>query len=84
MGLDTVELVMKIEKEFSIDVPDPRWERVTTVQDMYDVVWEYAGSKLVDKDAMINKINLILVDHVGCEPDEISPEKSLTSDLGLD
>ena len=84
MGLDIVDLVMKIEKAFSIEVPDQRWEQVVTVQDMYDVVWEYAGRKLTDKDAMIAKINLILIDHIGCEPGEITPEKSLTSELGLD
>ena len=84
MGLDTVDLVMKIEKEFSFEVPDQRWEQVVTVQDMYDVVWEFAGSKLIDKDSMVAKINLILIDHIGCEPGEIAPEKSLTSDLGLD
>jgi len=84
MGLDTVDLVLKVEKEFSIEIPDQRWEQVLTVQDMYDVVWEFAGNRLYDKDAMIEKINLILVDHIGCKPDEIAPEKSLTSDLGLD
>jgi len=84
MGLDTVDLAMRIEREFSIDVPDQKWELVSTVQDMYDIVWEFAGSRLVSKAAMIEKINNILVDQIGCEPDEISPEKSLTSDLGLD
>ena len=84
MGLNMVDLVMKIEKEFSIEVPDQRWEQIITVQDIYDVVWEYAGSKLFDKEAMIAKINLILIDHIGCGPGEIAPEKSLTSDLGLD
>ncbi|HTE09457.1 MAG TPA: hypothetical protein VK645_00780 [Chitinophagaceae bacterium] len=84
MGLDIVDLVMKIEKAFSIEVPDQRWEQVITVQDVYDVVWEYAGSKLVDKDGMIARINLILIDHIGCGPGEITPEKNLTGDLGLD
>ena len=84
MGLNTVDLVMKVEKEFNIEVPDQRWEQVVTVQDMYDVVWEFAGSRLIDKDEMIAKINSILIDHIGCEPNEIAPEKSLTSDLGLD
>jgi acyl carrier protein len=38
MGLDTVELVMRIEEEFSIDLPDAELENVRTVGDLYQVV----------------------------------------------
>jgi acyl carrier protein len=38
MGLDSVELVMRIEEEFSIDLPDDEISGVRTVGDLYEVV----------------------------------------------
>jgi hypothetical protein len=38
MGLDTVELVMRIEEEFSIDLPDWELSSVRTVGDLYALV----------------------------------------------
>ena len=37
-SLDKVELVMAIEEEFGIEVPDEEAEKVTTVGDMMDLV----------------------------------------------
>jgi hypothetical protein len=77
MGPGIIDLVTKIEKEFNFNAPVQRWERVVTVQDVYDTVWEYAGERLIDKQTMIEKINNILVYQIDCEPNEISPEKAL-------
>jgi acyl carrier protein len=41
--LDSVELVMHLEREFEIDIPDAVWERVVSVSDVYQAV-EYALS----------------------------------------
>jgi hypothetical protein len=38
MGLDSVELVMRIEEEFSIDLPDAELESTRTVGDLYELV----------------------------------------------
>ena len=38
MGLDTVELVMRIEEEFSIELPDAELESVRTVDDLYKLI----------------------------------------------
>ena len=37
-SLDIVELVMAIEKEFSIEIPDEDAEKITTVQDAIDYI----------------------------------------------
>ena len=39
--LDTVELVMALEDEFGLDIPDEEAEKIKTVQDAID----YIGSK---------------------------------------
>ncbi|MCK5618032.1 MAG: acyl carrier protein [Candidatus Krumholzibacteria bacterium] len=41
-SLDTVELVMALEDEFGLDIPDEDAEKIKTVQDAID----YIGSKI--------------------------------------
>ena len=42
-SLDVVELVMAIEEEFDIDIPDEEIEKVQTVQQAIDYIVEAAG-----------------------------------------
>ena len=37
-SLDTVELVMALEEEFDIDIPDEAAERITTVESAVDFI----------------------------------------------
>jgi len=43
-SLDRVELVMNVEQAFGIEVPDEEAEKITTVQDMHNLI--RARSKL--------------------------------------
>ena len=40
-SLDTVELVMALEEEFDIEIPDEEAEKITTVQSAIDYVQNY-------------------------------------------
>ena len=44
-SLDTVELVMALEEEFSIEIPDEDAEKMTTVGDAMKYVQEKSASK---------------------------------------
>ena len=37
-SLDTVELVMALEEEFELEIPDERAEKITTVQEAVDYI----------------------------------------------
>ena len=39
-SLDTVELVMALEEEFEVDIPDEAAEKITTVQSAVDFISE--------------------------------------------
>jgi acyl carrier protein len=44
-SLDTVELVMALEEEFGIEIPDEEAEKLATVGDALRYIEEKAGSK---------------------------------------
>ena len=37
-SLDTVELIMELEKEFGLSIPDDQAEKIATVQDAIDYI----------------------------------------------
>jgi len=44
-SLDTVELVMALEEEFGIEIPDEDAEKITNVSDVVKYVEQKAGNK---------------------------------------
>jgi acyl carrier protein len=42
-SLDTVELVMALEEEFEIEIPDESAEKITTVQEAIDYIERHTG-----------------------------------------
>lgn len=43
-SLDTVELVMAFEEEFSIEIPDDAAEKITTIQKAIDYIKEHQSA----------------------------------------
>ena len=84
MGLDTVDLLMKIEDHFSISIPNKEAEHITTVQDYYNVVARHLNATPEAMPAIQLTINQLIADHAGLDLSEIEPHKSITNDLGLD
>lgn len=44
-SLDTVELVMALEEEFGVEIPDEDAEKITTVADAVKYIEEKTGNK---------------------------------------
>ena len=49
MGLDSVEMVMKVEKTFGIRIPDQEAEKILTVADFHDTVWRYVDERVLTR-----------------------------------
>lgn len=43
--LDQVEVIMKVEKQFGIDISDSEWVEIKTVQDLYNIVEQKLQNK---------------------------------------
>lgn len=88
MGLDTVELIVKVEKTFSISISNKEAEKISTVGDLYNCVWanltKVNRSEGISREEMENQIPKIIIDHAGMEPHEVHPQAKFTDDLGMD
>lgn len=89
MGLDSVELIMAIEDEFSIQSPGSEAEKIDTVGDMCNVVWkiveirqrENAGSEILREAAVRAQTTAIIAERIGFPATEIRPHHSFSRDL---
>lgn len=87
MGLDTVELVMRIEEEFAITIADQDAEQLMTVSDLYDCIESKVLEKStseVNEEALFGKFIKIMVDQTGIDRAKIQLTASIVEDLGLD
>jgi len=88
MGLDTVDLLVTIEKRFLIDIPNREASGIYTVGDIHRIAWNHLQARndtsFGDLQQVSETINTIIADFAGVDIEEVTPEKSITGDLGLD
>jgi acyl carrier protein len=84
MGLDTVELIYKIENHFKLPIPDEEAERMTTIRHISDYMSKLEGADEERKAQIEEEVLLIVADHAGYDITELRLDMSITSDLGLD
>lgn len=85
MGLDTVELIVEIEKSFDISIPDEVAERISTVGQLAHYIYENQkpGYK-IEKKEIDDIVIHVLSTLVGLPKEEIQLHHSFTNDLGMD
>lgn len=86
MGLDSVELVMAIEEEFGLDIPDRDAEKMITVGDVYE--WLRVRLSTADPRACLTqrvfyKLRRALIENYNVSRHTISPDTRLTELLPL-
>jgi acyl carrier protein len=87
MGLDIVELVMKVEEHFEIEIPDAEAAKLETVGLLHGyIVWELdrLGRFNGDRDEVYARLRKVICDQLGIHPDEVVPSARFVDDLGAD
>jgi acyl carrier protein len=90
MSLDTVELIMAIEKEFGIDIPNHDAAKLETVGKISTYVQlrleNNRGQPLSEIEAAEHweRVRTIVVEQLGAEPKQVTREAHLVFHLGAD
>ena len=85
MGLDTVELVMDVEKSFGLKLPEPELTSVLTVGDLHAVVLRHANITAGTPAAAQSWERLvdIVVESTGVRREQVLPTARIRADLGI-
>jgi acyl carrier protein len=86
MGLDTVELLMAIEEEFGIDVPNEDAATLETAGDISLCVLKLLEAKGAQPSpgATWERVRSIITYQLGVKLEEVTPEARIVHDLGAD
>ncbi len=89
MGLDTVELVMALEEEFGVEIPDEEAERIVTVGDARDFIVgklreRAEGPDVVDPEEVFSRVKATVVEQSGVSPEKVTLDAAFIDDLGMD
>jgi acyl carrier protein len=84
MGLDIVELIMRVEEEFNIEIPDEDAEKLTTAGSIADYVAEKSGADGDTHEVIWQRVKAVLVEAYGIPPEKVHPSARLVEDLKLD
>ena len=87
MGLDSVEIILAVEEEFGLEIPDAEAARMITVGDLHAFVvveLRRLGRPDVDADAIFERLRGIICREVGIQPDAVVLTARFVKDLGVD
>lgn len=82
MGLDAVEFILAIEQEFGITIPDLDAEKLRTIALLQTYLVQRLAQAASTED-LWRRIERILIDQHGVEPDKVRPQASFVDDLGF-
>jgi acyl carrier protein len=82
MGLDAVELLVKIESEYEISFSDDEAISILTVGDLRDAIHRKAPG--ISREAIYERLRSFLIEDFACAPEDVSLSARIVADLGLD
>lgn len=86
MGLDTVELVMAIEEEFSLEIPDADAARLAVLGDLSDYIVAALRQRgeIPDESHVWERLSALVVAQLGVRPEKVTRSAHIVKDLGAD
>jgi len=83
MGLTIVEIVIHLEQEFGVDLPDTEAGRLTTPGKLVDFIVEKLGASAERADVS-KRVEAIIIDQLGIDAAAYTEDADLIRDLGAD
>ena len=89
MGLDILELVMALEKEFGLRLPDEELTRMRTVGELYDYIGRQLMPELIEPQggpyagALWERYLDVVEMDTGVDRDRLRPSAAFVRDLDL-
>lgn len=87
MGLDTVELIISVEKIFNLEVSDVEAGKMETVGDLHQHIVSKLlglGRPNVNADIIFDQLRTIICSQLSVKPSQVLPEARFVQDLGAD
>jgi len=87
MGLDSVELVMTIEEEFDLEIPNEVAAKIVTVGDMHAfLISELRRLGRSDREdaRVFERMREVICRQLGVMPEEVVPSARFVEDLHID
>lgn len=86
MGLDSVELILNVEAQFKISIPDRVAEKLYTVGALQGFIVAELNriGKPHDSQAVLLRVQALICEQLRLSPDQVTPSARFIEDLGLD
>ncbi|HSY19615.1 MAG TPA: hypothetical protein VK815_14835 [Candidatus Acidoferrales bacterium] len=86
MGLDTVELIMAIEEEFNLEIPNETAAKLVILGDIHNYVVQALKQRgeTPDEKLIWERLKNIVIKQLGVRPDEVTKSADIVRDLRAD
>ncbi len=85
MGLDLVELVMRVEEEFEVTISDESAAAMTTPRHVIDYLMQQPSiSEQWSRDYVAISVWLMIEDELGIERNQFNEDSRFIEDMGAD
>jgi acyl carrier protein len=86
MGLDSVALILAVEENFQIEIPDEAAERILSVRHMRDFIVDELRrlGREADPDAVFARLREIIVEQLPVKPSEVVLDAEFVRDFRID
>jgi acyl carrier protein len=86
VGLDTVELIMGIEAEFGVEIPDTDAPNLAVLGDMHKFIVRALRNKgdMEDEERIWQRLSEVVVAQLGVQPSDVTRAAHIVYDLQAD
>jgi acyl carrier protein len=86
MGLDAVELVIAVEEEFGLQIPDSAAEKMQRVEDLFRFVVNTLRQRgdTLDDAIIWTRLTDVIVEQLGVKPEAVVPNAHFIEDFRIE